>query len=109
MLKLISAMSTIFSVIVIDWLAEQPFEAVTVTVYIPALFTNRLDKEPTIEVPLDQLYVPPPVALSVIVGVVQVIIVVIGGTIETSGYATFCVIVCEAVAVHPFEPVTVKV
>ena len=55
------------------------------TVYVPALFTNRLDKEPTIEVPLDQLYVPPPVALRAIVGVVQVIIVVIGGTIETSG------------------------
>jgi hypothetical protein len=41
--------------------------------------------------------------------VVQVIIVVVGGVMATTGGAIFCVMTCAAVAVQPIDEVTVTV
>jgi len=89
--------------------AVQPFAAVTVTVYVPAAVTLSVEFVPTIAVPLDQEYVPPPVAESEILGVVHVTTVVVGAVITADGLVVFCVIVRLAVAVQPFPPVTVTV
>ena len=54
----------IFCVIVVALVLVQPFVAeVTVTVYVPGVVTVKFAEVPTMVVPLDQEYVPPPVAV----------------------------------------------
>jgi hypothetical protein len=76
---------------------------------VPGAFTASVAFVPTTLVPFDQEYVPPPVALKVIVGLVQVSTLVVGAVIEAFGTVMFCVITCDAVAVQPIEDVTVTV
>lgn len=60
-----------------------------------------------IAVPFDHEYEPPPVAVKLIDKVAQVNTVVVGAEIPTTGKLIFCVITCDAVAVHPLDEVTV--
>lgn len=53
--------------------------------------------------------VPTPFAVNEMLVVVQVSTVETGVVIVNAGAVLFCVIVCVAVAVHPFEAVTVTV
>jgi hypothetical protein len=52
---------------------------------------------------------PVPLPVKDILVVVQVRTVVVGGVILVVGALLFCVIICAAVAVHPFAAVTVTV
>ena len=90
-------------------MAVQPFVPVTVTVYVPAAVTVNAALFPTFVVPFDHEYVPPPVAVNCTEVVVQVITVLEGKVMETTGAAVFCVMICVAVAVHPIAAVTVTV
>ena len=95
-------------VIAIKSLAVQPFAAVTVTVYVPALETVKPATELTVEVPSDQEYVPPPVAVKLIEVLIQSIWVTpVLLVIPTVGAVMSFVIDMLSVSVHPFEPVTV--
>ena len=67
----------------------QPLAAVTVTVYVPGLFTENVAFVLTTAEPLDQEYVPPPVAVRRIEVVVHVRMEVTGGVIATTGEAMF--------------------
>jgi len=86
---------------------EHPLAAVPVTVYVPAAVILA---EALLPNPLLQLYDTPPVAVTLIVVVVQVNSV---GTvllvISIVGCTLFCVIVILAVLVHPFAAVPVTV
>ena len=73
--------------------AVHPFVPVTVTVYVPGAVTTSVALVPTIVVPLDHEYVPPPVAVRVILVVVQFNTVVGGVVIAAAGAVIFCVIV----------------
>ena len=59
--------------------------------------------------PLDQAYVPPPVAVKGIVVVVHVRMFVVGGVIAAGGAVRFCEIVSKADVVQPLTSVTVTV
>ncbi len=91
--------------IVIDSVSVQPFEEVTVTVYVPAEVTLVA----AVIAPLLQEYVPPPVAVKPILVAVHVRTVVVGVVIAATGAVIFCVIVIDSVSVHPFADVTVTV
>ena len=75
----------------ITWLAVavHPFAAVTVTVYVAGDVTVSVGVVPTTGVPLDQEYVPPPVAVNGILVVVHVRIVVDGVFIPAVGGVVF--------------------
>jgi hypothetical protein len=84
--------------------AVQPFEPVTVTVYVPGEVIVAVALVPK---PFDHWYVPPPLAVLVTLVVVQLklsepVILAVGGVV-------LCVTIVVAVAVQPFEPVTVTV
>jgi len=96
-------------VITCEAVAVHPFAEVTVTVYVFAAVTFSVEFVPTTAVPFDQEYVPPPVAVNGILVVVQVKVVALGALIPAVGATEFCVIVDDAVAVHPLVPVTVTV
>jgi hypothetical protein len=85
--------TTVFCVIVVEEVAVHPFVPVTVTVYVPGVVTASVAFVPTIVVPFDHEYVPPPVAVSVILVVEQVNTVVDGAVIAAAGAVVFCVIV----------------
>jgi hypothetical protein len=70
--------ATIFWVIVLFAVAVQPFAPVTVTVYTPGLVIFNVADVPRIVVPLDHEYVPPPLAVKVILVVAHVSILVFG-------------------------------
>ena len=74
-------------------MAEHPFKEVTVTVYVPGEVTFSKAFVPTTVVPFDQEYVPPPVAVKLILVVVHVRILVLGVVIAAVGNELFCVIV----------------
>ena len=99
----------IFCVKICEAVAVHPFAPVTVTVYVPGVVTDKVALVPTTAVPLDQEYVPPPVAVKEIEVVAQVKTLVVGAVIAAVGNAVLCVMICEAVAVQPFAPVTVTV
>ena len=71
--------------IAIDSVSVQPLAAVTVTVNGPAALTVVV----AVVAPLLQRYVPPPVAVKLILVVVQVNSVVDGGVIPAVGAAVF--------------------
>ena len=79
----------LFCVITCAAVAVHPFAAVTVTVYVPELVTLNVAFVPTTEVPLDHEYVPPPVAVNEILGVIQVTMVVLGAEMAVVGTAIF--------------------
>jgi hypothetical protein len=85
--------AVLFCVIICDAVAVHPFAAVTVTVYVPGVVTFNVAFVPTIAVPFDQEYVPPPVAVREMDGVVQVKTVVASELIVAIGAVIFCVIV----------------
>jgi hypothetical protein len=58
-------------------------------VYVPGVVTESAAFVPTIAVPFDQEYVPPPVAVKVILVVVHVSIVVAGAVIAAVGFVVF--------------------
>ena len=70
---------------VIVSVSVQPFAAVTVTVYVPGALTEV----PAVVAPLLQAYVPPPVAVKLILVVEQVNSVVEGGVIPAVGATVF--------------------
>jgi hypothetical protein len=78
---------------VVTAVAVHPFVPVTVTVYVPGVVTTSAALVPTTVVPLDHEYVPPPVAVSVILVVVQFNTVVDRVVIAAAGAVIFCVIV----------------
>jgi hypothetical protein len=84
--------AVLFCVIVCVAVAVHPFVAVTVTVYVPEVVTFNVAFVPSTAVPLDQEYVPPPVAVNEIVGVVQFTTVVLGAVIAAVGTVILCVI-----------------
>ena len=90
---MVSKGAVLFCVITCDAVAVHPFAAVTVTVYVPGVVTFNVAFVPTIAVPLDQEYVPPPVAVKVIDGVVHVNTVVVRELMAATGAVIFCVIV----------------
>jgi len=82
-------------------------DPVTVTVYVPAEVNETEAVDPK---ELLQLYVPPPVAVTVIVVVAQVNTVVpVEFIIPATGNDGSEVIVIDSVSVHPLAPVTVTV
>lgn len=85
----------------------QPFVPVTVTVYVPACVTVTLAFVPK---PPVHWYVPPPVAVRLTLVVAQPKTVEpVLFVIPAFGGVVFSVIMTEAVAVHPSDPVTVTV
>lgn len=72
-----------------DAVEEQPFELVTVTVYVPGVLTGKLAFVPIVAEPFDHEYVPPPVAVKVIDCVAHVRIVEFGAFIPAFGMALF--------------------
>ena len=88
-----------------DSVSVHPFAAVTVTVYVPA----ELTLVAAVVAPLLQEYVPPPVAVKLILVVVHVRTVVVGAVIAATGAVLFCVIVMDSVSVNPVGPVTVTI
>jgi hypothetical protein len=97
--------AVIFCVIVMDSVSVQPFEEVTITVYVPAEVTLVA----AVVAPLLQEYVPPPVAVKVMEAVVHVRTVVVGVVIAATGAVLFCVIVMDSVSAQPFAAVAVTV
>jgi hypothetical protein len=85
--------AALFCVITCEAVAVQPFAAVTVTVYVPAAVAFNVEFVPRTAVPLDQEYVPPPVAVRTILGVVHVTTVVVGVVMTAVGAVVFCVMV----------------
>ena len=82
--------------IVIDSVSVQPFAAVTVTVYVPSVVTE-VD---AVLSPVDHAYVPPPVAVSAIEGVVQLTTVVAGvlmPAVGAIGWVLIVIVVAEDV------------
>ena len=84
--------------------AIQPFAAVTVTVKAPAVVIefDAATVEPSL-----QRYVPPPLAVNIVLGVAQVKAKL--PVMPTTGGALFKVVTALDVAVQPFAPVTVTV
>jgi hypothetical protein len=77
---------------------------------VPGEVTDNAALVPTTVDPFDHEYVPPPVAVKLIVVVVQVNTVVeVLLVMPAVGAVVFCVIVTALVAVHPLLPVTVTV
>ena len=102
--------AAVFCVIVTALVAVQPLLLVTVTVYVAGLVTDKAALVPTTIDPFDHEYVPPPVAVKLIVAVVQVNTVVeVLLMIPAVGAVVFCVMVTALVAVHPLLLVTVTV
>ncbi len=96
-----------FCVTVMLDVAVQPFDPVTVTVYVPGAVIDAAALLPN---PPSQLYAWPPVAVTLIEDNAQV------KTVEPElfvmpavGAVISCVIVMLEVAVQPFDPVTVTV
>jgi hypothetical protein len=87
----------------------QPFEPVTVVVYVPGRLTFNKALDPTFEVPFDQAYEVPPVAVKAILVVPQVNTVVVGVLMAAVGAIIFCVTIDDVAAEHPLDPVTVTV
>jgi hypothetical protein len=101
----------VFDVTVMDEVAVQPLLPVTVTVYVPAEVIVKASFVPTTVLPSDHEYVPPPVAVTLIEVVVQVMTVVpVLLVMPAVGAVMLLLMVDEAVAVQPFVldvPVTV--
>jgi hypothetical protein len=90
----IAAFGTLmFCVITCEILAVHPFEPVMVHVYVAGVLTEIVAVVPTTVVPFDQEYVPPPVAVRLMLVVVHVRILVLGGVIATTGRLMFCVMI----------------
>ena len=91
--------------------AVQPLLPVTVTVYVPAEFMVSPALLPTTPLPSDHEYVPPPLAVTLIEVVEQVMTVVLVLLVMPAvGAVVLLLMVDEAVAVQPFVldvPVTV--
>jgi len=91
--------------------AVQPLLPVTVTVYVPAEVIVKASFVPTTPLPSDHEYVPPPVAVTLIEVVIQVMTVVpVLLVMPAVGAVVLLLMVDEAVAVQPFVldvPVTV--
>ena len=90
---------------VIVFVFVHPLAAVTVTVYVPGALT---DVVAVVALVLHK-YVPPPVAVKLMLVVEQVNSVVVGGVIPAVGATVFCVIVIVSVSVQPLTAVTVTV
>jgi hypothetical protein len=110
LLLLIPAVGTVLSKVTVALAVdEHPLDPVTVTVYVPAAVALYAAELPTTFVPSDQEYVPPPVAVRVVLVVVQFSARPLL-LIPADGAALFCVIVVLAVEVeHPLAPATVTV
>ena len=77
--------------------------------YVPGLLTFNVAEEPMTAVPLDQEYVPPPVAVNVMFGVEQVKIVVDGEAIPAVGSGFTTIVRVVLVAHIPADGVKVYV
>ena len=97
----------LFKVVVIDAVDVHPLAAVTVTVNVPAV-VNELAAVDGVAPPL-HAYVPPPVAVTLILGVVQVMAVVPELLVIPAVGLGFTVSVLLAVDVQPAALVTVTV
>jgi len=108
---LLAAIATVGAVVlmVVDRLAAavQPFVAwVTVTVLVPAADTPM----PAVVAPLFQRYVPPPVAVRLMLGVVQVTFVVpLLFVMPDTGNALTVTVREDVAALHPAGALLVKV
>jgi hypothetical protein len=91
----------VLEVIVVLAVAVQPFAAVTTTEYVPAALTVLVADV----VPSFHRYVPPPVAVKVML-VVEQSKIVVGDVIEAIGNVVLEVIVVLVVAVQPLLAVT---
>src|SRR5450759_2034325 len=110
LLLLIDAVGTVLSNVVVALaVAVHPMAPVTVTVKVPAVLTVSAADAPTTVLPSDHEYVPPPLAVSVVLGVVQFNARPLLLLIATVGKVLSNVVVALAVAVHPMAPVTVTV
>jgi hypothetical protein len=89
------------AVIIVEAFAVQPLLAVTTTEYVPAVVTFFVAEV----VPSFHRYVPPPVAVKVIL-VVEQFKIVVSEVIEAIGNVVLEVIVVLAVAVQPLAAVT---
>jgi hypothetical protein len=88
------------AVIIVEAVAVQPFAAVTTTEYVPAVVMFLVADV----LPSFHKYVPPPVAVKVML-VVEQSKIVVGEVIEAIGNVVLDVIVLLAVAVQPFAAV----
>jgi hypothetical protein len=70
-------------------------------VYAPGLVTTSVAFVPTTVVPLDQEYVPPPVAVKVMDGVAHVKIVVVGAVMAALGNGLTVTVSVSVVAQTP--------
>jgi hypothetical protein len=93
--------NVVLAVIVVLAVAVQPFTAVTTTEYAPAVVIFFVAEV----VPSFHKYVPPPVAVNVML-VIEQSKIVASEVIEAIGKVVLEVIVVLVVAVHPFAAVT---
>ena len=84
-------------------LEVHPFVPVTVTQYVPGALTVRVAPV----MPPVHIYVPPPVAVNMILGTLHVKVVLGLAVIPAVGIVPFWNIVIHELEVHPFVPVTV--
>ena len=93
----------IFCEITITSVSMHPFKPVTVSVYVPGVVMVVVLVVETVVELLDQVYVLPPLPLSVMDGVLQVSTCVFGLVkITAVGFEISCVIAMLVVAVQPF-------
>jgi hypothetical protein len=103
----IATVGTVLSNVVVALaVAVQPFGLVTVTVNVPAVV---IAPELATAEPLLHKYVPPPLAVKVVLGIVQDKAKPLLFVIATVGTVLSKVVVALAVAVQPFGLVTVTV
>ena len=102
----IDAFGVVLSNVVVSLaVAVQPFAPVTVTVHVPAVVTVI----EAVVAPVLHKYVPPPLAVSVVLGTAQVSAKPLSLEMDAFGVVLSNVVVTLAVAVQPFAPVTVTV
>jgi NADH:ubiquinone oxidoreductase subunit K len=107
LLFVIATVGTVLSKVVVALaVAVQPFGLVTVTVNVPAVV---IAPELATAEPLLHKYVPPPLAVNVVLGIVQLKAKPLLFVIATVGIVLSKVVVALAVAVQPFGLVTVTV
>ena len=83
-------------------LVVHPFVPVTVTQYVPGALTVRVAPV----MPPVHIYVPPPVAVNMILGTLHVKVVLGLAVIPAVGIVPFWNIVIHELEVHPFVPIT---
>jgi hypothetical protein len=90
-------------------ITEQPFVLETVTEYNVVAVGETAAVVAEVPNVLFQRYVDPPLAVNVVVGVLQFIVGVVADAVALVGAALSTVTVTDFVTVHPFVPVIVTV